>query len=103
MSAYKLEIHESATADIQRIVDYLKDILYSKQAAFNFLDGLEKKYKNIVREPHLYPGKWIRKAYYRKAMVRQYIIIFRIDEPSKTVHIIAVGHSRQRRSKLIKR
>lgn len=35
-------------------------------------------------------------------MVGKYIIVFRIDEQTHTIHIIAVGHSRQKRKNIIK-
>ena len=103
MNGYTLDIHDTAAADIREIVNYLNNILYSKQAAFQFLDSLEKKYKSIAKEPHLFPKEWIKNSFYHKAMIKQYVLIFQIEELTKTVHIIAVGHSLQKRSHLIKR
>lgn len=99
---YKVIAEEKAQKDILQIVNYLTKILYSKQAADNFLEELKKKFTIIANEPHIYQKERIRNKEYRKASVNNYIVAFFIDEPTKTVHITAIGHSRQRRSNLFK-
>ncbi len=103
MITYNIHVRKKALKDLTQIRDYLNNILRNHKAAVDFINAVDTKLEQIAKEPHLYPCDRIAGILYRKAMVKQYIIAFYIDEPSKTVHIIAVGHSRQRRSKLIKR
>ena len=103
MITYNIHVRRKALKDLDQIRDYLNNILRNHKAAVDFVNAVNTKLEQIAKEPHLYPYDKIGEIVYRKAMVKQYIIAFCIDETSKTVHIIAVGHSRQRRSKLIKR
>lgn len=103
MNAYTLAIAPEALAEIRNIKFYLKYVLYSPKAADDFETDLYKKIDIILKAPQMYQSERIGKRYYRQAFVKKYVIIFYVSEASKTVHIIAVGHSRQRRSKLIKR
>ena len=100
---YNVVIKESAQRDVEKITDYLVNILYSKQAANNFLDALSKKIKILSKNPYIYAAEQVGRRLYRKTMVNQYVVAFRIDEETKTVYIIAIGHSRMQKSRLLKK
>lgn len=89
---YALYVHQNAQDELQKIKYYIRDILQNNKAAEDFVVAVEKKYARIIREPHLYPTKVIGNITYRKAFVKNYIIIFRIDEPEKAVKVITVAY-----------
>ncbi len=99
---YRIIESNRAKRNIHRISDYLLFVLQSKQATKNFLDEVEQKYDKIARNPYGYTEAPFGKYWYRKATVGKYIIAFRIDEQTHTVHIIAIGHSLQKRSNITK-
>lgn len=100
---YKLLIQSKAHKDAERIDDYIRYTLLNPQAANAFIDCLERRYIKIAENPYAFSREYIDNYLYRKAMVKKYMIIYRIDENTHTVHIIAIGHSLQKRKNIIKR
>lgn len=99
---YKISVSEKAQAQFEQITQYMLSVLLSTQAASDFVDSLNKKYKQIAKEPHLYPYEQFGRSFYHKATLNKYILAFRIDEATRTVHIIAIGHSLQKRKNIVK-
>lgn len=102
MIPYEVISDDGAEKDILQIVNYMRCILCSNQAARNFLDALEEKFKKIAEEPHMYKPQKIGREFYRKAIVNKYVVAFSIDEASHTVHITAIGHTLQKGIKIKK-
>ena len=102
MNNYNVIYTPHARANALRIVSYMQNILLSNQAAKNFISKLKEKETAIAKNPYGYQEEFFGRALYRKATVGQYIIAFRIEETAHTVHIIAIGHSRQKRRNIIK-
>lgn len=84
-------------ADLQQIKYYIQNILQNQKAADDFIDAVEEKYLTILKEPHLQPNEWVNNRLYYGALVKKYIIAYYMDEPTKTVVITAVRHTRQKR------
>ncbi len=100
--SYKVLYSKRANENAERIVSYIKYVLLSPKAAENFILSLKRKEKDIATNPHLYPSEFFGKHLYRYAMIKRYIIVFRIDEGTHIVNIIAIGHSLQKRKNIIK-
>ncbi len=99
---YKLFETVEVLHDIDRITQYMINVLLSKQAAQDFLYKLKEKYIKICKNPYGYEEQQFGKYWYRKAVVGKYIIAFRIDEQTHTVYIVAIGHSLQKRKNIVK-
>ncbi len=99
---YNIFYSNRARDDAKRIVEYIKYVLVSPQAAANFIDSLKEKEKAIIKEPHLYPSEFFGKNLYHYSMVKKYMVVFRIDENTHTVFIIAIGHSLRKRKNIVK-
>lgn len=99
---YNLEVQSKAHKDAERIDDYIRFTLFNEPAANDFIDTLEKKYKQIANNPHIFSVEYINGIFYRKALVKKYVVIFRIDEQNHIVYIIAIGHSLQKRKNIVK-
>ncbi len=99
---YTVLVEEKAQADFERIAFYIRHILLNQNAAINFVEKITNKYEMISKNPYGYAEVPFGKYWYRKATIGKYIIAFRIDEQTHTVHIIAIGHSLQKRQNIIK-
>ena len=90
---YKLIISRDAHDDINEISGYIVGELKSPQAAARFLDDVEASYRRIVDNPHIYSlcndNRLLRMGY-RKIVIKNYLILYRIDETGKTVYIVRV-------------
>ncbi len=102
MLPYKVKFYQEAQTDFNRIVDYMQYILYSRQAAITFAKKVKAKISMIAKDPYAYEPHQINRLVYRFANVNKYLIAFRIDEKTRTVHIIAIGHSLQNRRNIVK-
>lgn len=102
MRPYNIILTAKAANDIVNIKYYVKYMLMSPQSAETIEADLLKKFARIAEAPHIYPTEYFGKHIYRKSIVKKYIIAFRIDEATRTVHIIAIGHSLQKRKNIVK-
>ena len=85
---YRLIITELAQQDLDDIVYYITYNLANPAAAGSFLDEVEKCYGHLKRNPLIYAksnDKRLEKEGYRKALIKNYILIFKINEEQKTV------------------
>jgi plasmid stabilization system protein ParE len=95
---YKLIITERAEELLDRILYYIMNKLKNPQAAGNLINEIEHVYDNIEYNPRMFAyseDDYLKSKGYRKAVVSRYdyVIVFRIDEESKSVYIIGYFHS----------
>ena len=86
--AYRLIVSKEAHKDIDDIVHYIAGELSNPGAAAGFLDDIERSYRAVVNNPRMYSlcndGR-LHKDGYRKIVIKNYLILFRIDDEEKTV------------------
>ncbi len=102
--AYKLIKTDSFQRDLDAVIGYIALSLENKIAAASLLDAVEKSYDGIERMPLMYEAchdPHLKELGYRKAVIRNYIMIYRVDEGAKTVYILRMLHGRQDYEKLI--
>ena len=91
--SYKLIVSRDAHEDLAGIVRYIADELENGEAAASFLDDIEVRYKRVVDNPHIYvlcnDARLVGMGY-RKIVIKNYLILYRIDEENKTVYIIRI-------------
>lgn len=95
-------IQDKALHDAEKIKDYIRSILLNNKAANDFVEKLDQRYNRIMQSPYLYPEAYFGHKKYRYAMVGKYMIVFRTDESTHTVYVIAIGHSLQKRKNITK-
>ena len=102
--AYKIIETERARQDLSNIVDYIISSLENPSAAAELLNEVEACYDSMeqlplmfetCRDPHL------KAMGYRKAGIKNYIMIYKVNEPLKTIFIMRFFHGRQDYEKLI--
>ena len=101
---YKIVETSSAVKDMERIVTYIAQSLENPQAATAFLDAVEQCYRYLETTPEMYErchDPQLRLMGYRKAVIKHYILIYKINESQKTVYILRLFYGKQDYEKLI--
>ena len=87
---YELDITVSAHNDLNEIVDYITETLYAPGAAAHFAEAVEKCYANLKEHPYMYAAAVmpeLTEKGYRRAPVKNYLILYKVDETAKSVRI----------------
>ncbi len=95
---YKLIITRLADSDLTEIVDYISTKLLNPSAALDFLDEVESQYGYLQSNPRLFSvclDPRLAEKEYRKVVVGNYLILFRIDEEAESVYILRVVYHRR--------
>lgn len=92
---YKLQITDRAVELLGRIIDYLVSRLKNPTAARKLLTEIEAIYSHLESEPYIYPpcdDPFLKSKGYRKATINhyQYVILFQVEETSRTVFVSGV-------------
>ena len=96
MNKYTVYVSPQAYREIDEIYRYIKEELLAENAAMDLIDDFEKAilsldtlpYRGAERKVGIYAYQG-----YRQLFVKNYTIIYRIDEEAKTVIIITVRYS----------
>ena len=79
--ACRLLIAEDAEDDIDGIIGYMVNSLQSPAAASSFISKLEACYRKVLSNPRMYPlceDVFLSSKGYRKAVVDNYIVLYRL-------------------------
>lgn len=101
---YRLVVSEFANRDLDNIVSYIAVQLVNPTAATNFLDEVEKLYGHLKSNPLMYgrcQDSFLEKEGYRKATIKNYVLVYKVDEATKTVVIHRFFFSAQNYVQLI--
>ena len=101
---YDLKITELAQSDLDGIVGYIALQLDSPAAAIAFLDEVEKCYSNLRSNPFIYAKSGdarLQKEGYRKALIKNYILMFKVNEDENAVVIYRVFYGARDYFKLL--
>lgn len=102
--SYKLMITEPAESDLGGILNYISNDLSAPKSAVDFLNAVEKCYDRISDNPFIYPECEIprfKKKNYRKAVIKNYVLIYRTDEKTKAIYILRVFYGGRNYEKLL--
>ena len=101
---YKLNVSELAHKDLDKIVSYIAVQLANPSAASDFLDDLDKCYGYLKSNPMMYAkcqDKRLEIEGYRKVIIKNYVLVYKVNEDSKTVSILRFFYGAQDYAKLI--
>lgn len=102
--AYKVEHTELAEQDLDNILDYIAHALENPSAAASFADEVQSCYAHLEQMPQMYElcrNPHLRRLGYRKAIIKNYIMIYRISESNKTVYVLRYFYGRRDYEKLL--
>ncbi len=95
---YKLRITAAAEADLAAIVEHIALTLDNPTAATNLLERIEACYQTLRSTPLAYAecsDAVLRSKQYRKVVINNYLLIYRVDENQQTVYVLRYFYGRQ--------
>ncbi|GAB6273779.1 MAG: hypothetical protein STSR0004_06420 [Peptococcaceae bacterium] len=101
---YKLTVSELAHQDLDSIISYIAVQLANPAAASNFLDEVVRCYGNLKGNPMMYSkcnDSRLEKEGYRKAVIKNYILVYKVDEIAKTVSVLRFFYGARDYEKLV--
>jgi len=101
---YRLSVADRAEQDSDNIADYIASALEAPKAALDFLDEVDVCYNRLRENPFLYEAcrdPRLKKEGYRRAVVGNYVILYKIFESKTEVIIYRIFHGQQNYTKLI--
>lgn len=97
MDKYEVKVLSKALRDLDGIYAYIARQLLEPEVAAKLLDELEEQILSLEYMPYRCPerrtGAYANKGY-RQLLVKNYTVIYRVDEPTKEVLIVTVRYSR---------
>jgi len=102
--AYKLQVTDRAESNIDGVLAYMRDTLKSPGAAKSFLRNVKKEYRTITGNPYIYAlcaEEVLARKGYRRAVLRNYLLFYRIFEETKTVSVVSVIHGSRNYTELL--
>ena len=97
MDKYRLRLLSHALQQLDEIYAYIANELDAQEAAENLVEKLEEAIFSLEVMPHRYPkrrtGAYTNRAY-RQVFVKNFCVVYRVDEAEKEVIIVAVRYSR---------
>lgn len=101
---YKVLITELAQRDLDAIVEYIAVQLSNPIAASDLLDEVDKCYSYLRSNPFIYAKSIdarLEKEGYRKALIKNYILFFKVFENEKKVIVYRIIYGARDYQKLL--
>lgn len=95
---YKLAVLRQVYIDMNRILSYISEVLDSPMSADGLTDDFLNAFHHIQEFPYAaeayFPIEQTEEQYRRK-IVRQYWILYQVDDSEQTVTVVRIIHTRQ--------
>lgn len=101
---YEVKETESAERDIDEILSYIAVKLANIPAATAFADEIEEKYEILADNPYIYEEARdlrLKKQGYRRIPIKNYIMLYLVDDVRLEVTIARVFYGKQEYTKHI--
>ena len=101
---FKVEVTPLASKDLDEIVAYIAEELENPTAAVSFLDDVDACYTGLAGMPFMYEkcrDPQLKALQYRRAVIKHYVMVYRVDEVGNTVYILRFFYGAQEYEKLI--
>lgn len=97
MDRYSVKILSRALRDLDGVYAYIAKTLLEPDTALKLVDEIEKEILSLEQMPSRCPerrhGAYAGRGY-RQLFVKNYTVIFRVDEAAKQVVIVTIRYSR---------
>ena len=98
MDKYKIKVNPRAIRELDNIYEYIANEKLSPENAKGQTDRIKKAILNLDTFPQSHQerneGRYAGKGY-RQLLIDNYIALFRIDEPNKTVYVVTIQYQRR--------
>ena len=95
MDKYKVKVNPGAIRELDQIYEYIANEKLSPENAKRQTDRIKEAILNLGSFPQSHQerneGRYAGKGY-RQLLIDNYIGIFRIDEPYKTVYVVTIQY-----------
>lgn len=101
---YKIIETDLAGQDLENILNYIIYQLKNRTAAKNLLDDIEQRYELLEHNPFMYAlcqNSKLNSLGYHKAVIKNYIMIYKIDKSDSIVYIMRFFHGMQNYEELL--
>lgn len=101
---YKVVRTDLYQRDLDSVIGYLVLALENRPAAVSLLDSVEECYADLERTPFMYEechNTHLHELGYRRAVIRNYIMVYKVDETARQVTILRLFYGKQDYEKLI--
>jgi len=101
---YRLDVSDRAEQDFERIIAYIVEKLAAPKAATDFVDAVFDCYDHLGNTPYMYAqchNPKLQKEGYRRAVIKNYILVFKVNEEAKRVVVHRFFYGRQDYIRLI--
>ena len=95
---YRLDVSDHAEQDLDRIIAYIAEKLAAPIAASDFADAVYDCYDNLENNPYIYErcrDAKLKKEGYRRAVIKNYVLVYTVNEETKTVVVHRFFYGRQ--------
>ena len=102
--AYRVIETELALRDLDGILEYLAVSLNSPSAASALADDIGKCLERLEKMPFMFEActdPRLQRLGYRKVVIRNYILVYKVDEFTETVIVLRFFYGRQNYENLI--
>ena len=98
MDKYKVKINPRAIRELDQIYNYIANEKLAPENAKGQVDRIKTSILSLATFPQSHQerreGRYAGKGY-RQLLIDNYIDIFRIDEPCKTVYVVTIQYQRR--------
>lgn len=101
---YKIVLTELAAGDLNSITEYIAGRLANPTAAAAFLDAVDGCFGDLETTPLMYErcrSARLRSMGYRRAVIKNYVMIYRVAEAKNTVYILRFFYGARDYEKLL--
>ncbi|MBO5146883.1 MAG: type II toxin-antitoxin system RelE/ParE family toxin [Lachnospiraceae bacterium] len=95
MDKYKVKVNPKAIRELEHIYEYIANEKLGPESAKGQVGRIKKSILSLDTFPQSHQerneGRYAGKGY-RQLLIDNYIAIFRIDEPSKTVYVVTIQY-----------
>ena len=90
---FNIVFSKHAELQIIKIFEYITDTLINKDAADSLMAKFDMGFDRVATFPNMCPVSDF--DGYRKLVIGNYVALYRVDEPNKTIFVVAVHHATQ--------
>ena len=98
MDKYKVKINPRAIRELEQIYEYIANEKLAPENAKGQVDRIKKSILSLSTFPQSHQerseGRYAGNGY-RQLLIDNYIAIFRIDEPRKTVYVVTIQYQKR--------
>ncbi len=101
---YKVVQTDLFQQDLEGVIRYIALALDNKSAATALLDAMDQCFDDLGRTPLMYEvcrDLHLRELGYRRAVIRSYIMVYKVDDAARQVTVLRLFHGKQDYENLI--